>query len=98
MHLLPAHKTGFIVEKDTLLFSRREVFHEPRDVTRYLTRRLRGERVDSICRGFNISTYSSLNSAIETMRKEILTNGRSKRRMHKVEALLTSAHQEIGIS
>jgi putative transposase len=83
------------VEKDTLLFSRRGVFNEPRNVAMYLTRRLRGERLKEIGRQFNISKYSSVSSAIEKIRKEIQTNGRLKRRLNKVEVLLTNSQRQI---
>jgi len=53
----------------------------------YLTRRLRGERLEDIGRGFNIFKYSSVSSAIEKTRKEMLVNARLKRRIDKVEAL-----------
>ena len=62
----------YSVEKDTLLFSRRGVFNEPRNVALYLARRLRGERLEDIGRGFNISKYSSVSSAIEKIRKKSL--------------------------
>jgi len=57
----------------------------------YLARRLRGERLEDIGRGFNISKYSSVSSAIEKIRKEILTNATLKRRISKLEALLTNS-------
>jgi len=60
----------------------------------YLTRRVRGERLEDIGRGFNISKYSSLSSSIEKIRKEILTNGMLKRRISKVEALLTNSQRQ----
>ena len=81
----------YSVENDTLLSSRRGVFNEPRNVAMYLTRRLRGERLEDIGRGFNISKYSSVSSAIEKIRKEILTNATLKRRISKLEALLTNS-------
>jgi putative transposase len=82
------------VEKDTLLSSRRGVFNEPRNVAIYLTRRLRGEWLEDIGRGFNISKYSSVSSAIEKIRKELLTNDRLKRRISKVEALLINSQKQ----
>jgi len=81
------------VENDTLLFSRIGVFNEPRNVALYLIRRLRGERLEDIGRGFNISKYSSASSAIEKIRKEILINARLKRRISKVEALLINSQK-----
>ena len=84
----------YSVEKDTLLFSRRGVFNEPRNMAMYLTRRLRGERLEDIGRGFNISKYSSVSSAIEKIRKEILTNATLKRRISKLEALLTNSQKQ----
>ena len=76
------------------VISRRGVFNEPRDVAMYLTRRLRGEKLEAIGRGFNISKYSSVSSAIEKTRKEILANAKLKRRMSKVEALLTNSQTQ----
>ena len=84
----------YSVENDTLLSSRRGVFNEPRNVAMYLTRRLRGERLEDIGRGFNISKYSSVSSAIEKIRKEILTNATLKRRISKLEALLTNSQKQ----
>ncbi|UCG66503.1 MAG: hypothetical protein JSW12_05625, partial [Deltaproteobacteria bacterium] len=67
---------------------------EPRNVAMYLTRGLRGERLVDIGRGFNISKYSSVSSAIEKIRKEVLTNGRLKRQIGKVEAVFTYSQKQ----
>lgn len=64
------------------------------EFTVYLTRRLRGERLEDIGRGFNIFKYSSVSSAIKKTRKEILVNARLKRRIGKVEALLTNSQKQ----
>ena len=59
----------------------------------YLTRRLRGERLEDSDRGFNTFKYSSVGSAIEKTGKEILVNARLKRPIGKVEALSTNSQK-----
>ena len=44
---------------------------KPRNVTIFLIRRLRGEKLEEIGRQFGIAKYSSVSSAIEKMKRDI---------------------------
>jgi hypothetical protein len=52
----------------------------------YLIRRLRGERLKGMGGQLNISKYSSVNSAIEKVRKALQAKRRLKRPLSKLEA------------
>ena len=51
--------------------SRRGISNEPRNVTIYLLRTLRGDNLEEIGRDFNISRFSSVRSVVEGMRRKI---------------------------
>lgn len=54
----------YAVSFDDLLMTRRGIFNEPRSVTVYLLRHLRGESLKGIGNHFNIKAYSTVSSII----------------------------------
>lgn len=72
-----------------LLVSKRGVFNEPRNVAIYLTRRLRYNGLDEICKRFHMSRYSSASSAIERMKNELSKNREMRKRVEKIRLQLT---------
>ena len=62
------------VDESSLLSSRRGRLNEPRNVVVFLVRRLRGEKLEEIGRQLGIAKYSSVSSAIEKMKREVLVN------------------------
>ena len=80
-------KTYHVREED-LLKSKRGVFNEPRNVAIYLTRRLRGDGLDQICREFHMKRYSSASSAIQRVRVQISKDRQFKKRIEKLRLML----------
>lgn len=80
-------KTYHVSEED-LHKSKRGVFNEPRNVAIYLTRRLRGDGLDQICREFHMKRYSSASSAIERVRVQVLKDRQLKKRIEKLRLML----------
>ena len=83
-------KTYHISEED-LLKSKRGVYNEPRNVAIYLTRRLRGDGLDEICREFHMKRYSSASSAIERMRVQISKDQQLRERVEKLRLMLAKS-------
>jgi hypothetical protein len=80
-------KTYHVREED-LLKSKRGIFNEPRNVAIYLTRRLRGEGLDEICREFHMKRYSSASSAIGRVRVQVSKDRQFKKRIEKLRLML----------
>ncbi len=76
------------INKSDLLASKRGVFNEPRNVAIYLSRRLRYNGLDEICKGFNMSRYSSASSAIERMKNKLSKNRGIRNRVEKIKLQL----------
>jgi len=82
------------IEESSLFSSRRGVLNEPRNVAIFLLRRLRGEKLKDIGRQFGISKYSSVSSAIEKMKREILADRRLRTRVKNIEKTLYNSQQQ----
>ncbi len=65
---------GFLVPNNTDIKSRRGVENEARDLAIYMVRVIRGERLTSIGREFNLNNYSSVSTAHDRIKK----NGEQK--------------------
>ncbi len=72
------------VDKDTLNISKRGVFNEPRNVAIFLTRVLRKDGLESICREFSMGRYSSASSAIERVKRQMSKNRKLKMRVDNI--------------
>jgi len=79
------------VKQDDLLRSKRGVFNEPRNVAIFLSRRVRGDRLDEIGRDFNLKRYSSVSTVIERMKAQISRDRKLRRRVEKLRTLLTKS-------
>lgn len=79
------------VREQGLLKSKRGIYNEPRNVAIYLTRRLRGEGLDQICREFHMKRYSSVSSAIERVRVQISKDRQFKKRIEKLRLMLVKS-------
>ncbi|UCF85652.1 MAG: transposase [Desulfobacteraceae bacterium] len=73
------------VDKIDFSVSRRGVSNEPRNVTIYLLRRLRGDKLDQIGEEFNMSKYSSVSSVIQRIKNEIFRNRKLGKRIEQLE-------------
>ena len=70
------------IEEPDLLKSRRGVENEARDLAIYMVRVIRGERLTSIGREFNLNNYSSVSTALDRIRKKM---GSKKFKKHYVQ-------------
>ena len=73
------------VDRDKLHTSKRGVFNEPRAVAIYLTRMLRKEGLEAICREFSMSRYSSTSSVIEMVKRLMSKNKKLKMRIGHIQ-------------
>lgn len=79
------------VKQDDLLRSKRGVFNEPRNVAIFLSRRVRGDRLDEIGRDFNLKRYSSVSTVIEQTKAQISRDRKLRQRVEKLKAFLTKS-------
>ncbi len=83
------------IEESSLLSSRRGVLNEPRNVAIFLIRRLRGEKLEEIGRQFGIAKYSSVNSVIEKMKRDISADRKLRVRVKNIEKTLYNGQQQF---
>ena len=72
------------VDRDKLHTSKRGVFNEPRAVAIYLARMLRKDGLDTICREFSMSRYSSASSVMERVKRQMSKDRKLKMRIEHV--------------
>jgi len=77
------------VTEHSLLKSTRGVTNEPRNVAIYLTRYLRGDRLEDIGQAYGIEKYSSVSSTIERMKKQIARDTSLSRRIDQIKRDIT---------
>ncbi|MBW2195465.1 MAG: transposase [Deltaproteobacteria bacterium] len=76
------------VNQDDLLKSKRGVFNEPRNVAIYLSRLLRGDRLNELGRDFDLKRYSSVSTVLQRTKAEILKDRELRQRVEKLKAIL----------
>ena len=89
-----AIRNAYGVDESARLPSGRGVLNEPRNVAVFLVRRLRGEKPEEIGRQFGIAKYSSVSSAIEKMKREVLVNRKLRLRVKDIEKRLLNSQQQ----
>jgi len=82
---------AYHVSEEELLKSKRGIVNEPRNVAIYLTRRLRGDELDEICKEFHMKRYSSASSAIERTKNQISKDRRFRKRVEKMRLILSKS-------
>jgi putative transposase len=80
------------IEEGELLRVRRGVSNEPRDVSLYLIRRLRGDRLEKIAKEFGLHHYSSVSNAIESVNNQLVQDRRLRTKIETLQSRLTT-HQ-----
>jgi REP element-mobilizing transposase RayT len=73
------------IQLSMLQKTRRGVTNEPRDVALYLTRILRQEGLREIGMEFGLKNYSSVSSAIERVRSQVIENHQFRSRMEEIK-------------
>ena len=82
------------VSEQDLLKSRRGRSNEARNVAIYLTRQLRGEGLDAICREYGLKKHSSASSAIERVRIQILKDRSFRNRLEELRRSIFKSQTE----
>jgi len=73
---------------NVLLSGRRGGANEPRNVAIYLCRRLSGQTLKTIGKEFGLANYGSVRSVVSRTRKTLKSNGRLRRRVHRLDKQL----------
>ena len=84
--LIEVVSRGYWVKRKDLFHSRRGHGNEARNVTIYLARRLRGDRLKEIGEAFGIGRYSTVSSVVGRMKARM---GRDKLLQKKVDHLIS---------
>ena len=82
------------VSEEDLVKPKRGTFNEPRSVAIYLTRHLRGENLSEICREYGLKTHSSVSSAVERVKGQMITDRRFSKRFEKLARMLAKRQTE----
>lgn len=76
------------VNREDLLKSKKGIFNEPRNIAIYLTRRLRGDGLNEICREFHMNRYSSASNAIDKLKARMSKDRQLRKRVEKIKLRL----------
>lgn len=76
------------VDRDELLWSRRGISNDARNVAIYLARRLSGRTLATIGEAFGLEHYSSVSSVVCRMKERIANDGKLRRRVKAIERRL----------
>lgn len=79
----------YLKEKDFL--GCRAVTPEPRNVAVYLSRLLRGDRLDELGRDFDLKRYSSVSTVMERTKVQISKDRKLRQRVEKLKTVLTKS-------
>jgi len=82
------------IEKKDLLFSRRGVRNEPRNVAIFLTRQLRGDRLGQIGLNFRMDKYSSVSTVIARMKQEMIRGRKLRDRVEIISNKITKSQEQ----
>jgi hypothetical protein len=78
------------IEEDDLLESKRGVVNEPRNISIYMARRLRGDSLKTIARAFNIRKSSSVSSIVNRTAKLLSSYGDMRSSYEQINHFLNS--------
>jgi REP element-mobilizing transposase RayT len=82
------------IDRNELYKSQRGFFNEPRNVSIYLMRRLRRERLKQICERFQMEKYSSASSVIERMKARLKKDNKLKNTIEKISNLVLKSQEQ----
>ena len=81
------------VNEEEIFSSRRGYFNEPRNVSIYLMRRLRGDTLKEVGEFFGINRNSTISSVVERLKTEIKKNRKLKKRIENLSAELIKSQE-----
>ncbi len=85
----------YSIEKKDLYHVKRGQENEPRNVTIYLLRKLKGERLLEIGKKFSLIKHSSTSSVLERVRLRLKVERNFRKRLEKIEDMIHKSQTEI---
>jgi len=85
---------SYEIDGSQLLFSKRGVSNEARNVAIYLSRRLSGDTLARIGEAFGLANYSSVSSVVSRMKQGIQDDSRLRRRVAAIERQLHMSQEQ----
>lgn len=82
------------ISRDEMYRSKRGQLNEPRNVTIYLTRKLRRDSLKEIGRQFAMEKYSSVSSIIERVKRQILVDRNLKERVGRIANRVVKSQEQ----
>ena len=82
------------VDEKSLLSSKRGAFNEPRNMAVYLTRCLKGERLEKIAVEFGMNGYSTVSSVLQRMNALVTQDRPMKRRLEQLRTNLDKSQRQ----
>lgn len=83
------------IDEKELLASKRGMLNEPRNMAIFVTRRLRGDSLDSIARAFNMRKYSSVSSVVNRTQALLSRDRRVREFFEKIHFVLSKGQTWI---
>jgi putative transposase len=81
--------SGYGIDRNELLSSRRGMSNDARNVAIYLARRLSGQTLATIGGAFGLEHYSSVSSVVSRMKQRIANDRRLRRKVEAIQRALT---------
>jgi REP-associated tyrosine transposase len=81
--------SGYGIDRNELLSSRRGMSNDARNVAIYLARRHSGQTLATIGDAFGLDHYSSVSSVVSRMKQRIANDRSLRRKVEKIERALT---------
>ena len=85
---------AYKIKESELYESRRGYFNEPRNVTIYLTRRLRNDTLKQVGGQFHIEKYSTVSSIVERVKYEMKADRELKKRIEAIAIKITKSQRQ----
>lgn len=82
------------IKEEDLLFSKRGMTNEPRNVAIYLAKRVMGSKLEEIGQEFGITKYSSVSTVIERTRQKASTDRAFKKRIERLKMDLIVSQEQ----
>ena len=83
------------IDRNELYKSQRGFFNEPKNVSIYLMRQLRRDRLKQIGEQFQIEKYSSVSSVIERMKQKLKRDRKLKERINEITDMALMSYEQI---
>jgi hypothetical protein len=82
------------VDRGDIVHSRRGHFNEARNVAIYLVRKLRGDTLKEIGKGFGMDQYSTVSSVVERMKALVKNDKRLEKRINHLLSVIAKSQEQ----